>query len=133
MLFLFKKKRMRKKYILSIQKQCLKSLKTFSYKGCQINRFFFCGVKYCERRLRYMHCVQLINQLNPQDGNRVRPQHHEDFGYFNDMTFISKCPKTQFPEFKKRGPEIRVKPVESDRRRHTETPNVLIPISILIQ
>lgn len=27
------------------------------------------------------------------------PQNHEDFGYFNDMMFISKCPKTQFPEF----------------------------------
>lgn len=29
-------------------------------------------------------------------------QHHEDFGYFSDMMFISKRPKTRFPEFKKR-------------------------------
>lgn len=35
------------------------------------------------------------------------PQNHEDFGYFSDMMFISKCPKTQFPEFKKKEGQFR--------------------------
>lgn len=50
-----------KENIYSQYKNCLK---TFSVHIQADKSMFFCGVKYCKRRLCYMHCVQLIYQLN---------------------------------------------------------------------
>lgn len=78
---------------------------------------FFCGVKYCKRRLCYMHCVQLIYQLWTLDISVI-------------WCSYQSVQRQDFLSLKKRpglGPQIWV---ELDRHGHT---NVLRQISILIQ
>lgn len=126
---------MRKKYILSIQKQCLKSLKTFSYKGWQINSCYFFSVASNTAKDDCATCIafSLFTNSTHKMGTEFVPNIMRTLDISMKWRSYQSVQRHDFLSLKKRGSEIRVKLVDSDRLRHAVTPDVLIPMSILIQ